>query len=145
MTSLLPELEAFPVQGVFNGELMAFSEGQPDFVALYDRTRGGDDSYTFVDGRPVGEQPESRRAPGTKRKLSQQPVSLTGKSNVGTPRQQSRRATDRAPSQLWSRRRRVVRSDYATGLTGSALADGRAAINWSIRSSAPSALRRAAR
>jgi bifunctional non-homologous end joining protein LigD len=34
---VLPELEAFPVQGVFDGELIAFSEGQPDFVALCDR------------------------------------------------------------------------------------------------------------
>jgi bifunctional non-homologous end joining protein LigD len=37
MTSLLPELEAFPVKGIFDGELIAFSEGQPDFVALCDR------------------------------------------------------------------------------------------------------------
>jgi bifunctional non-homologous end joining protein LigD len=37
MTPLLPELEAFPVKGVFDGELIAFSEGQPDFVALCDR------------------------------------------------------------------------------------------------------------
>jgi bifunctional non-homologous end joining protein LigD len=37
MTPLLHELEAFPVQGVFDGELIAFSEGQPDFVALCDR------------------------------------------------------------------------------------------------------------
>jgi bifunctional non-homologous end joining protein LigD len=37
MTPLLPELEAFPVPGVFDGELIAFSEGQPDFVALCDR------------------------------------------------------------------------------------------------------------
>jgi ATP-dependent DNA ligase len=37
MTPLLPELEAFPVRGVFDGELIAFSEGQPDFVALCDR------------------------------------------------------------------------------------------------------------
>jgi hypothetical protein len=36
MTPLLPELEAFPIQGVFDGELIAFSEGQPDFVALCD-------------------------------------------------------------------------------------------------------------
>jgi bifunctional non-homologous end joining protein LigD len=36
MTPLLPELEAFPVKGVFDGELIAFSEGQPDFVALCD-------------------------------------------------------------------------------------------------------------
>ena len=32
MTPLLPELEAFPAKGVFDGELIAFSEGQPDFV-----------------------------------------------------------------------------------------------------------------
>jgi bifunctional non-homologous end joining protein LigD len=37
MTPLLPELETFPVQGVFDGELIAFSEGQPDFFALCDR------------------------------------------------------------------------------------------------------------
>jgi bifunctional non-homologous end joining protein LigD len=37
MTPLLPELEAFPFRGVFDGELLAFSEGQPDFVALCDR------------------------------------------------------------------------------------------------------------
>jgi bifunctional non-homologous end joining protein LigD len=37
MTSLLPELKAFPVQGAFDGELIAFSEGKPDFVALGDR------------------------------------------------------------------------------------------------------------
>ena len=37
MTPLLPELEAFPLKGVFDGELIAFSDGQPDFVALYDR------------------------------------------------------------------------------------------------------------
>jgi bifunctional non-homologous end joining protein LigD len=37
MSPLLPELEAFPVQGVFDGELIAFSEGKPDFVTLCDR------------------------------------------------------------------------------------------------------------
>jgi bifunctional non-homologous end joining protein LigD len=37
MTPLLPELEAFPVRGVFDGELIAFSDGKPDFVALCDR------------------------------------------------------------------------------------------------------------
>ena len=37
MTPLLPELEVFPVQGVFDGELIAFTDGQPDFVALCDR------------------------------------------------------------------------------------------------------------
>jgi bifunctional non-homologous end joining protein LigD len=37
MTALLPELEGFPIGGVFDGELIAFTEGQPDFVALCDR------------------------------------------------------------------------------------------------------------
>jgi len=37
MTPLLPELEAFPARGVFDGELLGFSDGQPDFVALCDR------------------------------------------------------------------------------------------------------------
>jgi bifunctional non-homologous end joining protein LigD len=37
MTPLLPELEAFPARGVFDGELIAFSEDHPDFVALCDR------------------------------------------------------------------------------------------------------------
>jgi bifunctional non-homologous end joining protein LigD len=37
MTPLLPELGALPVQGVFDGELIAFNDGQPDFVALCDR------------------------------------------------------------------------------------------------------------
>ena len=37
MTALLPELERFPVRGVSDGELIAFTDGQPDFVALCDR------------------------------------------------------------------------------------------------------------
>jgi hypothetical protein len=37
MTPLLPELEAFPVEGVSDGELIAFSEGHPDFLASCDR------------------------------------------------------------------------------------------------------------
>jgi hypothetical protein len=37
MTPLLPELEQFPVEGVFDGELIAFENGQPDFGALTDR------------------------------------------------------------------------------------------------------------
>jgi hypothetical protein len=37
MTPLLPELERFPVPGVFDGELVAFTDGQPDFLALTDR------------------------------------------------------------------------------------------------------------
>jgi hypothetical protein len=35
--ALLPELAAFPVPGGFDGELIAFTEGQPDFIALTDR------------------------------------------------------------------------------------------------------------
>jgi ATP-dependent DNA ligase len=35
MTALLPELEAFPARGIFDGELIAFdSDSRPDFVAL---------------------------------------------------------------------------------------------------------------
>ena len=34
---LLPGFEAFPVRSVFDGELIAFSEDRPDFVALCDR------------------------------------------------------------------------------------------------------------
>src|SRR5688500_17917295 len=37
MTALLPELEGFPARGVFDGELVAFTDGQPDFLALTDR------------------------------------------------------------------------------------------------------------
>jgi bifunctional non-homologous end joining protein LigD len=37
MAPLVPELEAFPVRGTFDGELIAFADGQPDFVALIDR------------------------------------------------------------------------------------------------------------
>jgi ATP dependent DNA ligase-like protein len=37
MTPLLPELARFPVPGVFDGELIAFADGQPDFIALTDR------------------------------------------------------------------------------------------------------------
>jgi bifunctional non-homologous end joining protein LigD len=37
MTPLLPELQGFPVRGVFDGELIAFTDGKPDFIALTDR------------------------------------------------------------------------------------------------------------
>jgi bifunctional non-homologous end joining protein LigD len=37
MAPLVPELQAFPVRGTFDGELIAFADGQPDFVALTDR------------------------------------------------------------------------------------------------------------
>jgi bifunctional non-homologous end joining protein LigD len=37
MTPLVPELEAIPARGIFDGELIAFADGQPDFVALCDR------------------------------------------------------------------------------------------------------------
>jgi hypothetical protein len=37
MTPLLPELEAIPVQAIFDGELIAFAEGEPDFLALTER------------------------------------------------------------------------------------------------------------
>jgi hypothetical protein len=34
MTPLVPELEAFPVRGIFDGELIPFVDGEPDFLAL---------------------------------------------------------------------------------------------------------------
>jgi hypothetical protein len=37
MTALLPELEAIPARGIFDGELIAFTGAKPDFVALTDR------------------------------------------------------------------------------------------------------------
>jgi bifunctional non-homologous end joining protein LigD len=37
MTPLLPEFASFPVRGVFDGELIAFTDGRPDFLALTDR------------------------------------------------------------------------------------------------------------
>jgi len=37
MTALLPQLADFPARGIFDGELIAFSDGEPDFIALTDR------------------------------------------------------------------------------------------------------------
>ena len=51
MTPLLPELARFPIPGVFDGELIAFADGHPDFVALTDRmllTRDASIPIAFV-------------------------------------------------------------------------------------------------
>jgi bifunctional non-homologous end joining protein LigD len=51
MTPLLPELARFPICGVFDGELIAFADGRPDFVALTDRmllTRDASIPLAFV-------------------------------------------------------------------------------------------------
>jgi hypothetical protein len=44
MTPLLPELAAFPVPGVLDGELIAFTDREPDFLALTERSRSADPS-----------------------------------------------------------------------------------------------------
>jgi bifunctional non-homologous end joining protein LigD len=71
MTSLVSELEAIPPRGIFDGELIAFSDGQPDFVALTDRillTRDRSIPIAFVafdvlslDGENVMHWPYSQR------------------------------------------------------------------------------------
>jgi hypothetical protein len=51
MTPLLPELAAFPIPGVFDRELIAFTDGEPDFLALTDRmllTRDASIPVAFV-------------------------------------------------------------------------------------------------
>jgi bifunctional non-homologous end joining protein LigD len=50
MTPLVEELSAFPVRGVFDGELVAFEDGQVDFVALTDRIllRSRDAPIAFI-------------------------------------------------------------------------------------------------
>jgi ATP-dependent DNA ligase len=50
MTPLVEELFAFPARGVFDGELVAFEDGQLDFVALTDRIllRSGDAPIAFI-------------------------------------------------------------------------------------------------
>jgi bifunctional non-homologous end joining protein LigD len=50
MTPLVEELSAFPARGVFDGELVAFEDGQVDFVALTDRIllRSGDAPVAFI-------------------------------------------------------------------------------------------------
>jgi bifunctional non-homologous end joining protein LigD len=37
MTPLVPDLEPYPARGIFDGELIAFVDGEPDFLALTDR------------------------------------------------------------------------------------------------------------
>jgi bifunctional non-homologous end joining protein LigD len=71
MTPLLPELAGFPVPGIFDGELIAFVDGQPDFVALTNRmllTRDRSIPIAFVafdvlrvDGENVMQRPYWQR------------------------------------------------------------------------------------
>jgi hypothetical protein len=50
MTSLLPELAVLPARGVFDGEIVAFSDGVPHFPLVCERLVHGDRSIplTFV-------------------------------------------------------------------------------------------------
>jgi ATP-dependent DNA ligase len=62
MTGVVPELSDVPVEGVFDGELIAFADGQPYFPLVCDRLLHGDRtvSLTFavfdileLDGEPT--------------------------------------------------------------------------------------------
>ena len=51
MTEFVPELEALPARGIFDGELVSFgSDGRPDFAAVCDRILNRDTAVplTFV-------------------------------------------------------------------------------------------------
>jgi bifunctional non-homologous end joining protein LigD len=70
MTKLVPELSDLPVPGLFDGELVAFLEGQPHFPLVCDRLLHGDTSVrlTYVifdvlelEGESIVERPYRER------------------------------------------------------------------------------------
>jgi bifunctional non-homologous end joining protein LigD len=71
MTSLVPELGAIPACGIFDGELIAFTDGETDFLALTDRmllTRDRSIPIAFVafdvlslEGENLMQRPYSQR------------------------------------------------------------------------------------
>jgi ATP-dependent DNA ligase len=127
MTPLIPELEAFPARGVFDGELIAFSDGEPDFVALTDRmllTRNRSIPVAFVafdvlslDGENVVHQPYSPRRANCSR-VSTSPDhtgALHHRSTTATP---SGRQCSGTNSRAWSPSRCGAPTNRATDVRG---------------------------
>ena len=95
MTGLLPELSDLPTSGVFDGELVAFADGQPYFPLVCERLLHGDRSVPLthvifdlleLDGESMVEKPyRERRAILDELNLGAGPGSSPRRSTTATP------------------------------------------------------------
>jgi bifunctional non-homologous end joining protein LigD len=88
MTALVEELCAFPARGVFDGELVAFEDGQVDFVALSERvllrTRTAPIAFIVFDVLYL-DGASAMREPYWKRRAILESLDLAGPHSATTP------------------------------------------------------------